>query len=141
MFLDNQIKQRKEIEQVKKEQTKQDFNEMINKVGKFEKEQSFKVSFILYLKSDRNSFVLFRMKWSVNKLTEMNQEILKQHEFKSDAKSKQHKNELQIELDNALKDKRFYEIYKASEHLNKVKSKDDRLKEIQSQIEMKQKLN
>ena len=48
----------------------------------------------------------------------MNQETFKNYEMNSEVKQKQHQRELQIELDNALKDKRFYENFKTSEHMN-----------------------
>ena len=51
-------------------------------------------------------------------LSDMNQEIFKNYEMNSEVKQKQHQRELQIELDNALKDKRFYDNFKVSEHMN-----------------------
>lgn len=70
----------------------------------------------------------------------MNQETFKTHELRTEVKQKQYQRELQIELDNALKDKRHYEHFRVSEHISDKKHKEDRLKEIQNQIQMKQKL-
>lgn len=96
MFLDAQVKQRADREKSNQEITKQDFNNMANSISNKEKREQFMVT---------HQLIFFRRIKSVNKLGEMNQEIMKQYELRNSIKQKHHERELQIELDTAIKDK------------------------------------
>lgn len=71
---------------------------------------------------------------------EMSKEILQQHEAKLALKMQQQKREIELELDNAKKDKHSFENAVSATKIVSNQIKADRLKEIQKEIDMKQKL-
>lgn len=130
MFLESQIKQKTDFEKASLEQSRQDFNFMLGNIGSKDKKEKYIVSWLHDLQEDMKK----------KKLSEMNQQLLKQHELHNSIKLSHHRRELQLELDVANKEKRTLEQSRAAEYLNIKKLKEDRRQEIQRDIDMRHKL-
>lgn len=130
MFLESQIKQKTDFEKASLEQSRQDFNFMLGNIGSKDKKEKYIVGWLHDLQEDMKK----------KKLSEMNQQLLKQHELHNSIKLSHHRRELQLELDVANKEKRTLEQSRAAEYLNIKKLKEDRRQEIQRDIDMRHKL-